>query len=203
MSILTRHFTLWLDRRVLSYHVQLTFSPSVLLYKHVFQLTHLFVWHENDRTCPACLYSDEEIDFEQYSSGYSSAEVSWPFFRCSRSLRYHTAELAPRLLLRGCENACFSTVTSVKGQRKTVALSALCAIFHKHLARLIRPAHTAGSVKPCPSSCQAFTVQVFTALYTKKKTGRLFEEFLENWTINRWGVKRNQFFSKDIIKKWL
>ena len=34
--------------------------------------------HENDRTCPACPYSDEEIDFEQYSSGYSSAEVSLP-----------------------------------------------------------------------------------------------------------------------------
>lgn len=42
--------------------------------------------HDNDRTCDPCHCSDEEIDFEQYSSGYSSAEVSKPngaFFKFS------------------------------------------------------------------------------------------------------------------------
>lgn len=51
----------------------------------------------SDRTCPASLCSDEEIDFEQYSSGYSSAEVSSKLLHLPQHPIFHPLQLAGQL----------------------------------------------------------------------------------------------------------
>lgn len=56
-------------------HVTWTFT-TFHLYLPSYDMSRCVNSLLSDRTCPASLCSDEEIDFEQYSSGYSSAEVS-------------------------------------------------------------------------------------------------------------------------------